>query len=186
MLPLNRHELGAVVNFIDMRTAAESEDDYDWTISCRSRIIGAAAPICASFAEFRSLNSDEKDERYNTPQGIYSPHVGLENVMMAWTGPEYMYHMLKHNHALIPEDGLSMLRYFSLGDWHAHGEYTRLTNEDDADVRAFVFEFDQMRRDERRRCNDVKDLSDDECNRLWEAYYGSIAAKYCGEDKLMW
>jgi inositol oxygenase len=175
-----------VVNFIDIRTAAESEDDYDWTITCRSRIVGAAAPARASFSEFRSFNADERDERYSTPQGMYYPHCGLEKVWMTWTGPEYMYHMLKHNNALIPEEGLAMLRYFSLGDWHEHKEYAHLTNDDDADFQAFVTDFDQMRRDERRKCNNITDLSDEECNSLWEAYYGSVVAKYCGGDKLMW
>lgn len=185
-LIIHRHELGAVVNFIDTKTAAESEDDYDWTISCRSRIVGCAAPSRASFSEFRNLNADERDSRYNTSQGIYNGHCGLDKVLMAWTGPEYMYFMLKHNESLIPEEGLAMLRYFSLGDWHTHGEYQHLTNVDDALFQPFVYEFDQLRREARRQCSDIDDMSDEECDKLWNDHYESIVAKYCGDGDLMW
>lgn len=169
-----------------MKTAAESEDDYDWTITCRSRVVGCAAPKRANFGEFRNLNQDERDSRYNTVQGMYSQQCGLDNVLMAWTGPEYMYHMLKHNGSFIPQEGLAMLRYFSLGDWHNHGEYLHLTYENDEAFQPFVAEFDQLRRETRRRCNDIGDLGDDECNKLWDDHYGSIVAKYCGDDALLW
>jgi len=169
-----------------MKTAAESEDDYDWTITCRSRVIGCAAPARANFSEFRNLNADERDSRYSTPLGLYSHGCGLNKVLMAWTGPEYMYHMLKHNESLIPEEGLAMLRYFSLGDWHTHDEYQQLTNDDDAVFQPFVAEFDYLRRETRRQCNGINDLSNEECEKLWDEYYGSIVAKYCGDDALMW
>jgi len=171
---------------MDMKTAAESEDDYDWTITVRSRLVGCAAPTRANFSEFRTLNADERDARYNTSEGMYYHCCGLNNVLMAWTGPEYMYHMLKHNESLIPQEGLAMLRYFSLGDWHTHNEYQHLTNEDDAVLQPFVTEFDLLRRETRRICSSIDDMTDDECNKLWDEHYGSIVAKYCGDNALMW
>lgn len=105
---------------------------------------------------------------------------------MAWTGPEYLYHMLKHNESFIPEEGLAMLRYFSLGDWHTHGEYQQLTNDDDTAVQPFVAEFDQVRRETRRRCTSMDEMSDEACAKLWDEHYGRIVAKYSGDGDLMW
>eukprot|EP00521_Asterionellopsis_glacialis_P021533 CAMPEP_0195338966 /NCGR_PEP_ID=MMETSP0708-20121125/17910_1 /TAXON_ID=33640 /ORGANISM="Asterionellopsis glacialis, Strain CCMP134" /LENGTH=90 /DNA_ID=CAMNT_0040410461 /DNA_START=84 /DNA_END=357 /DNA_ORIENTATION=+ len=65
-----------------------------------------------------------------------------------------MAHMIKHNSLAIPEDGLAMLRLFSLGDWHTHSEYDHLASIDDEEVRPFVAEFDQMRRRSRRECEE--------------------------------
>jgi inositol oxygenase len=180
------HELGAVVNFIDMNTAVESEDDYDWTITCRSRIVGCKAPDRVNFNEFRALNADESDTRYNSSLGMYYHGCGLDKVLLAWTGPEYMYHMLKHNESLIPQEGLAMLRLFSLGDWHSHDEYKQLTNADDAVVQPLVAEFDQLRRETRRRCNSIDEMTDEQCDKLWDDHYGSIVAKYCGDEDLSW
>jgi inositol oxygenase len=180
------HDLAPVLNFIDVSTAAESEDDYDWTISCRSRIVGCASPDETTFYEFRRLNADEKDSCYCSRQGMYDLHCGLENVLMAWTGPEYMYHMLRHNNTTIPAEGLAMLRYFSLVDWHSRGEYEHLTNIDDTDVCEFAAEFDQIRRMVRRDYVDEEDLSDEECDKLWNGYYSGLAAKYGLDGELMW
>jgi inositol oxygenase len=181
-----RHELGTVVNLIDIETAADSEDDYDWTISCRSRVVGCKAPARANFGEFRNLNADENDFRYNSPLGMYYRGCGLNNILMAWTGPEYMYHMLNHNASLIPDEGLAMMRFFSLGDWHSHDEYQQLTNNDDSTVQPFVTEFDHLRRETRHRCNSSAEMSDEECEKLWDDHYGTIVAKYCGEIDLSW
>lgn len=178
------HELGCIAKVIDARTSIESEDEYDWTLASRSRIVGSASPDRVSFAEFKYLNADEFELK-TKPEGIYEPHCGLENVVMAWTGPEYIYHMLKHNDALIPDEGLAMLRYFSLGDWHTHHEYQHVTNEDDEDVKAFVADFDSLRRTVRKNC--VEDMSVEECDRLWEEHYSPIVAKYgLGDRVLRW
>jgi len=194
------HDMGRVVAWLDARASAatttkteptsyscSAEDGLDWTIASRSRIVGCAAPNQATFSEFRHLNSDESDARYSTLEGMYHPHIGLDHTWLNWTGPEYMYHMLQRNGCTIPEEGMSMLRYFSLGDWHEHDEYATLTNEDDEDVKYFVSDFDRMRRRAWKKCGErTGDLSDKECEALWEGYYAAIADKYnCGGD-LKW
>lgn len=176
------HELGVVVNRIDSRTAIESEDGYDWSRASRSHVIGCGAPDRASFAEFRYLNADARDDV--GPQGIYDPHCGLENVMLAWTGPEYLFHMLKHNNALVPNEGLYMLRYFTLGDWHTHNEYSHLANEDDEDLKSFVAEFDTLRRVARKEC--VEDIPNEKYDKLWDDHYQQIADKYGLSGILKW
>uniref|UniRef100_A0A7S4N1T4 Inositol oxygenase n=1 Tax=Odontella aurita TaxID=265563 RepID=A0A7S4N1T4_9STRA len=180
------HELGRVVSILDPKTAMEVEaTGYDWALSCRSRVVGCAPVRRASFREFHSLNPDRNDGRYNTALGMYEEHCGLENVLLTWTGPEYINHMLRHNGASIPDEGFDMIRLFPLGDWHDHGEYEHLTNEDDGDARPFVSDFYWMRRKVQREC-DGEDLSDEECQQLWDGYFSNILEKYHCDGQLSW
>lgn len=179
------HEIGEAVKVLDPGTKDMAESVYDWTISSRSRIVGCRVPDRASFNEFRHLNLDTSDLRYSTEVGTYSPHCGLDNVFLMWSGCEYTYHLLKHNSCL-PEEGLAMIRYFVLGDWHEHNEYSALTNDDDMDVLPFVSEFDALRRRVRLRCMDCRDLSDEQCMILWEGHYAVIAAKYSCDNVFDW
>jgi hypothetical protein len=102
-----------------------------------------------------------------------------------WSGCEYTYHLLKHNSCL-PYEGLAMIRYFLLGDWHEQNQYRALTNEDDDDVLPFVSEFDALRRRVRLRCMDFSDLSDEQCQAIWEGHYSLIAAKYGCDHVFEW
>ena len=143
------HSLGAILNLIDSRATVKSDDGYDWTVCCSARVVGCKAPSNATLHEFRDLNKDEMDARYNSSLGMYEPRTGLENILLTWTGPEYMYHMLKRNHVDIPEEGFTILRLFPLRDWHSKGGYLALANEDDEDVKPFVADFDELRREVR-------------------------------------
>ena len=159
---------------------------YDWTISSRSRVVGCKTPDRATFKEFRHLNMDEEDSRYNTDVGAYQANCGLENVFLLWTGCEYMYHLLRHNNVSLPEEALAMLRYCLLGDWHEHHEYSSITNADDEDMLPFIQEFDALRRRARLKCVDCEDLTDEECKFLWNSHYANIAAKYNCDHILNW
>ena len=107
---------------------------------------------------------------------------------MQWTGPEYIYFLLRHNGAMLPELALQIIRYFSLSDWHRRGEYSNLTNTSDESIRDIVSDFDEVRRIARRECvrENVSELSGSDCDRLWESYYFPIAAKYGCDSDLSW
>jgi inositol oxygenase len=179
------HELGEAVKVLDPATKDMAESVYDWTISSRSRVVGCKVPDCASFQEFRHLNTDEDDLRYNSDVGAYSHNCGLDNVYLMWSGCEYTYHLLKHNGSL-PEEGLAMIRYFLLGDWHEQNQYRAITNEDDEDILPFVSEFDALRRRVRLKYMDFTDLSDEQCQNLWEGHYAIIASKYGCDHAFDW
>ena len=149
-------------------------------------MIGCAAPNRASFSEFRRLNADEISSEYSSPQGMYDLHCGLANVLLAWTGQEYMYNMLRNNKAGIPDEGLAMLRLFTLGDWHTYHEYGHLENQDDRDMKTFVAEFDQLRRAASTACGETLDMSDEECDRLWDEHYSYIVEKFRLGGALEW
>ena len=191
------HQLGSVVRRIDnessssattttTRTTTESaaDDDFDWTITSPSRVVGCLAPdLFREFCHWNAHGDADCSINYDsTPQGMYQLHCGLDHVMLAWTGPEYMYHMFKYNGIGIPDEGLAMLRYFVLGD--TVKEYSSLTTDDDWDRQAFVAEFDSIRRLARMEC--TVDMSDQECDALWDDHYQYIVAKYCGNRTLCW
>lgn len=178
------HALGSVANCIDIKTAIESEDEYDWTVSFKSRVVGCASSVDSSFAEFSYLNVDRNDERYKGAAGMYNLHCGLENVHLTWSGPEYLYHMLRHNDIDLPDEGFAVLRLFPLYDWHAKKLYDCLTNDDDREILPFVEDFDRLRR---QALSSVEDeLTDADCDRLWSSYYARLAAKFGADDVLDW
>ena len=179
------HELGEAVKALDPATE-RMKDDYDWTISSRSRIVGCAIPDCATFSEFRYLNGDSRDFRYNTATGVYTPNCGLDTTVLMWSGPEYIYHLLRQNSTALPVEALAMIRYFLLGDWHEHLEYAHITNEDDDEMLPWVSDFDKLRRKIRLECLDCTDLSDEQCSYLWNSHYKSIAAKYECDHPFQW
>jgi inositol oxygenase len=181
------HELGEAVKVLDpINTGAMADTTYDWTISTRSRLVGCKIPDRASFSEFRHFNPDTLDAQYSTDTGVYESNCGLDNALLMWSGPEYMYHLLRHNHTALPVEALAMIRYFLLGDWHEHHEYTSITNEHDDDMLPWVSDFDRLRRKTRLECLDCIDLSDEQCSYLWDSHYSRIAAKYDCDHLFEW
>ena len=184
------HELGEAVNVLDPINIGDMADStgigYDWTVSTRSRLVGCRIPDCASFSEFRHLNTDSLDARYSTDTGVYEPNCGLDSTLLLWSGPEYMFHLFRHNHTTLPIEALAILRYFLLGDWHEHHEYASITNEHDDDMLTWISDFDILRRKTRLECVDCVDLSDDQCSCLWDSHYSRIAAKYDCDHLFEW
>jgi len=181
------HELGEAVKILDPSDTGEmAESIYDWTISSRSRIVGCKIPQQATFREFRHLNMDEEDSRYISDTGAYQANCGLENVSLMWAGCEFIYYLLRHNSTSLPEEAFAMIRFFLLGDWHEHREYSSLTNADDEDMLPFIQEFDALRRSVRLKCVECGNLTDEQCSFLWDNHYGDIAAKYNCDHVFNW
>ncbi len=187
-LRFRSHKLASVVNCLDPETAQDSKDDFDWTISCSSRVVGCPIPDGSLFRDLQSLSyTDETgDESYGTSAGMYRLHCGLNNVMFAWTGPEYMYHMLIHNHVEIPEDGFAMLRFFPLEDWHSRRLYNQLLSEDDHDMQLLVKDFHKFLQAKERGCEEALEMTRDDCEELWKSHYSHIAVKYKADGSLRW
>ena len=132
-------------------------------------------------------NPDSKDAVYSTEYGVYSPHCGLENVMLSWGHDEvreflwiylhdidrqllqYLYHVLKKQSSL-PMDALYMIRYHSFYPWHREGAYSHLTNAEDQRALEAVRAFNPY---------DLYSKSDEPVNvELVKPYYQSLIAKY--------
>jgi len=174
------HDLGRVIKVID----ASSFQDYDWTIAIMSRVVGCNPSRSTSFKEFSYLRSDSHDSRYNTDLGIYHEGCGIENLLLTWTGQEYLHSMLKHNKVDIPYEGLSIIRYFLLNEWHTHSEFQEFQSLDDEGLKSLVLDFYNLR--QRVKRNLSKELSDEDCDNLWKTHYEWIAMKYGCSGVLDW
>jgi inositol oxygenase len=85
-------------------------------------------------------NEDYDNDVYKTKFGIYSPGVGLDNVMLSWGHAEYLYHVVK-DQSTLPAEGLAMIRYHSFYPWHREGAYRELVNDKDEDMLKAVLAF---------------------------------------------
>lgn len=177
------HDLGRVVNMIDLSTAEDSQE-YDWTLLTECRVIGCAPSKRVSFKEFTFQNSDLKDSRYNTNLGMFEESCGIRNLLLTWNGPEYLVTMLKHNKVQIPDEGLSILRLFLLRDLHKYHEYSIFDKCEDEDLRQSVSDFDSFRISAKQK--NFKELSDDDCDRLWKEKYLFVFEKYSCSGELDW
>ncbi|PCH35188.1 myo-inositol oxygenase [Wolfiporia cocos MD-104 SS10] len=106
-----------------------------WDVVGDTFVVGCKFSDKIIYPETFSGNPDLHDTVYSTEYGVYSPHCGLENVMLSWGHDEYLYHVLK-NQSSLPEDALYMIRYHSFYPWHREGAYAHLTNA--ADERALT------------------------------------------------
>ncbi|XP_033889381.2 inositol oxygenase-like [Acipenser ruthenus] len=147
-------------------------------------VVGDTYPVGCKFQKsivFRDTsfndNTDDKDPRYNTQNGVYKPNCGLENVLMSWGHDEYMYRVMTFNKCSIPEEGLYMIRYHSFYPWHTHKEYMHLCNEKDLKMLQWVQEFNQF--DLYTKSTDLPDVE------KIKPYYQSLIDKYC-PGKLYW
>ncbi|KAG7726054.1 hypothetical protein KL948_004789 [Ogataea haglerorum] len=126
------HDLGKLLYFYD------SKGQWD--------VVGDTFPVGCRFStkiihyEFFKANPDYYNPLYNTKYGIYSPHCGLENVMLSWGHDEYMYHLAKEQSRLPPQ-ALAMIRYHSFYPWHQEGAYKHLMNDRDEEMLRAVKEF---------------------------------------------
>jgi inositol oxygenase len=60
-------------------------DSAQWISKC-----GCSFSTTAKYPGTFKDNPDLCDQRYSTAYGIYSPHCGLDNVMLSWGHDEYM------------------------------------------------------------------------------------------------
>jgi inositol oxygenase len=103
-------------------------------------VVGDTFPVGCKFDEriiypdTFSENPDAHDPIYSTEHGIYTPHCGLDNVMLSWGHDEYLYCVLK-GQSMIPEEGLAMIRYHSFYPWHREGAYSWMMDREGKDER---------------------------------------------------
>ena len=167
----------------------DRDSDFDWTIYVDARVMGCKTSKQSTFHEFRHLNPDKDNPRYNTTSGLYREHVGLENVLLSWTSGEYMYHMLEHNEVRLPSEAYTILKLFPLVDWHKRGNHISLSNEADEDVKPFVTDFHNLferSRDAVMNSSGGEEMSETECRELWANHYSLIANKYGAGGILEW
>ncbi len=109
-----------------------------WAVVGDTFPVGCAYSDQVVFPEFFAANPDLSVKEYQTPNGIYEPHGGLDKVMMSWGHDEYIYNVTKD---YLPEPAQYMLRYHSFYAAHKHGAYRNLMNEHDEQMFKYVRQF---------------------------------------------
>ena len=179
------HDMGKI-----MFLWGNSEDGLDgysphgqqWALGGDTFVVGCQIPEDAVvFPQFNDLNPDMHDPRYQTPNGMYEPHCGLDNLCFAWGHDEYMYRMLVANNTSIPKEGLDMIRYHSAYPMHDKGAYRHLLKESDEGRLEWIRLFNRFDLYTKDGGNDIRD----EIDKLWPIYV-ELLEKYGLGGKLKW
>ncbi|CAG9946634.1 unnamed protein product [Clonostachys rosea f. rosea IK726] len=111
------HDLGKLMLFFP-----ELETQGQWDVVGDTFPVGCAFDKRIILPETFAANPDVNDPVYSTPNGIYTPGCGLDNIMLSWGHDEYLYHVVK-DQSTLPDEALAMIRYHSFYPWHREGAY---------------------------------------------------------------
>ncbi len=109
-----------------------------WAVVGDTFPVGCAWSDTIVFPEYFGLNPDAKVPEYQTENGIYESHCGLEQVHMSWGHDEYIYRITRD---YLPEPAQYMLRYHSFYPAHRHGAYQHLMSDHDVAMFEWVRKF---------------------------------------------
>lgn len=112
--------------------------EEQWAVVGDTFPVGCAFSDDIVFSEFFAENPDSRDPELNTPNGIYEPGCGFDNVHMAWGHDEYIYRVMK---PYLPEQALAMLRFHSFYPWHREGAYKNLESDHDREMLPWIKKF---------------------------------------------
>ncbi|MGH9838387.1 MAG: inositol oxygenase family protein [Blastocatellia bacterium] len=152
------HDLGKVLTLFD---------EPQWAVVGDTFPTGCAYSDKVVYSEFFADNPDAHNPQYQTPNGIYEPNCGLENVHLSWGHDEYLYLVAKN---YLPQEALWMIRYHSCYPVHRQGAYAHLMNEQDEDLLGWVRAFNPY--DLYSKCKVEPNLAE------LKPYYQELIAKY--------
>jgi inositol oxygenase len=109
-----------------------------WAVVGDTFPVGCAFSQKIVFPEFFADNPDSNVPEYQTENGIYDAHCGLDHVNLSWGHDEYLYNVVKD---YLPDEALYPIRYHSFYPAHKEGEYTHLMNDHDREMFAWVRKF---------------------------------------------
>ena len=91
-----------------------------------------------------NLNSDYDHVVYGTPNGIYKPGCGIENLTLSFGHDEYLYQVLCHNKShMMTNKYMNVIRFHSFYPWHTGGDYRQFMKPSDNIILQDVLEFNQ-------------------------------------------
>jgi len=112
--------------------------DPQWAVVGDTFPVGCAYSKEIVYPEYFAANPDSRVPEFQTENGIYDPHCGLDNVMLSWGHDEYIYQVARN---YLPEPAQYMMRYHSFYSAHRHGAYRHLMNQQDEEMFAWVRKF---------------------------------------------
>jgi inositol oxygenase len=115
-------------------------EEPQWAVTGDTFPVGCKWSDKIVYPEFFASNPDAAVPEYQTPNGIYEPGCGLDNVMLSWGHDEYLYHVVK---PFVPEEAQYMIRFHSFYAAHREGAYDWLMNNHDREMFRWVREFNR-------------------------------------------
>ena len=109
-----------------------------WAVTGDTFPVGCRYSEKIVYHEFFADNPDARVAEYQTPNGIYEPSCGLDQVLMSWGHDEYLYHVTKN---YLPLEAQYVIRFHSFYAGHRENEYTHLMNEQDRNMFSWVRKF---------------------------------------------
>lgn len=109
-----------------------------WAVVGDTFPVGCAWSDQIVFPEFFAANPDRGVAEYQTQNGIYESHCGLDKVQLSWGHDEYIYTVTRD---YLPEPAQYILRYHSFYPAHKHGAYRHLMNSRDEQMFEWVRKF---------------------------------------------
>lgn len=135
------HDLGKILLVNDPSLGLTG--DEQWCVVGDTFPVGCKFDERCVFPQYFKDNPDYNNPKYNTENGIYEPHCGLDNVMMSWGHDDYIY-FIAEKQSTLPLKALYMLRYHSFYPWHKEGAYMHLCDKQDMDNLKWVQAFNQF------------------------------------------
>jgi inositol oxygenase len=129
------HDLGKVLFSFGEPSIAVVGDTY---------VVGCEFPESIVYYDTMKANPDMTHEIYSTPNGIYKPGCGIENLKLTFGHDEYLYRVLQtnRNHKL-SKRYQNMIRFHSFYPWHTGKGYTRFMCPGDDQLMQDVLEFNK-------------------------------------------
>lgn len=152
------HDLGKMLTYFG---------EPQWAIVGDTFPAGCAYSDKIVYSELFAENPDSQNPAYQTPNGIYEPGCGLDNVHLSWGHDEYLYLVTKD---YLPQEALWMLRYHSCYPVHREGAYQHLLSEQDQELLHWVRAFNPY--DLYSKCETLPDVE------ALRPFYQELIAEY--------
>lgn len=159
------HDLGKVLTLFG---------EPQWAVVGDTFPVGCAFSDKIVYAELFADNPDAHHPKYQTPNGIYEPHCGWDNLHLSWGHDEYLYLVTKD---YLPQEAQWMIRYHSCYPIHREGAYQHLLNEQDEEILKWVRAFNPY--DLYSKCEVEPNLAE------LKPFYEELVAEYF-PPKLRW
>lgn len=104
-------------------------DTPQWAVVGDTFPVGCRFDEANIYAHYFAENLDNLNPVYKQKFGIYTPNIGLDNLVMSWGHDEYGYKVLSKQ-GLLPKSALSMIRFHSFYPLHQKGSYSFLLNHE--------------------------------------------------------
>ena len=178
------HGLAAVLGLMEPDVSKEAtEEGYDWTLCSQSGFIGANDRLSRVLYPSR-IGDTSVTKSYSTKE--IRTNLDHPAMLPLWTGPEYLYSMLKHNGVELPEEAFVVLRLFAIGESEREEYSKNMAEFVDYDALCIVQDFCDILETARQVVFSTDERHEKGCSSLWNVHFSRIFEKYGADKVLQW